>query len=221
MRPAQVLGITTSWRASLVLISSTATSATSRFDADCPTSIGCYPRPAQAILRKVASTCLVPVVSPAPFHLASEQGGKRARVEDDLKRADLPLRDLIPFRDERRPGRCVRHHVVEDTDIVTVHKDLLQVIPLDDRRQLLQGFEIRVGRVKRVQGPPECHVVPHQLACSSEVLRVQRRPIPLNNLACSAHRIFLPLCDRYATRVRTLVGALCLWSRRRTISGRP
>src|SRR5207249_7870457 len=63
---------------------------------------------------------LVPCVRSPNERSAVEHWRERAGVEDGPDRADLVSADPVPFADEGRTRGRVRHHVVEDADVVPV-----------------------------------------------------------------------------------------------------
>src|SRR3989440_4001224 len=80
-------------------------------------------------------------------------------VEDDPDRPDLVSSDAVPFADERRPGRGVRHHIVQDAHVVSVDEGLLRFHAFDDMVQFSERIEIGLWSMERVERSDEGEVV--------------------------------------------------------------
>src|SRR5207245_10305083 len=72
-----------------------------------------------------------------------EHWRERSGVEDGADRADLVAADVVPLADERRPRGSVRHHVVQETDVVAVDERLLRLDACADMMQVSQCFQVR------------------------------------------------------------------------------
>src|SRR5881296_987508 len=81
------------------------------------------------------------------------------RVEDGADRADLLAADPVPLADEGRPRGSVRHHVVQQADVVAVDERLLRFDPGDDVVQLSQSLQIRLWSVERFERTHERQLV--------------------------------------------------------------
>src|SRR5262249_9226287 len=76
--------------------------------------------------------------------------GKNPGIIGKPDRRDLLVLNVVPFCNKGRAAGDPRHHVIQETHVITVNKDLAHIDPLYHAMQFLKGLNVRLGRIEGV-----------------------------------------------------------------------
>src|SRR2546426_1109320 len=118
---------------------------------------------------------------------AVEHWREGAGIEDCSDRADPVSPDPVPLADEG--GACwgVRHHVVEEADVISVDEGLLRLHPFDDVVEFPEGLEVWLRSMERFERPDEREVVMKILPRSRHVALSECFLVRRHNVLCIRH----------------------------------
>jgi hypothetical protein len=115
--------------------------------------------------------------------------GERPRIERDPDGGDLVPLDDEPLASERRGQRRLEVKVAEASYLVPRGEDLLDLHPIQHRRELLPCGEVRFGLVEGDEGSLEFHVVGQELRHRRDIALVHRGLVLVDDLPGGLHRL--------------------------------